>query len=87
MEIFNRSEENRYDVILMDINLPEKSGIEAVREIRESDREDNGIPIVIITADVLDRHRSDILSAKINGYIIKPYSLEDVRTVLLKYRE
>ncbi|MDE6662139.1 MAG: response regulator [Lachnospiraceae bacterium] len=87
MEIFNKSEENRYDVILMDINLPEKSGMEAVREIRKSDREDNGIPIVIITADTLDRHRPDILSAKINGYIIKPYSLEDVRTVLLKYRE
>lgn len=87
IEIFTRSEENRYDVILMDINLPEKSGIEAVREIRKSDREDNGIPIVIITADTLDRHRPDILSAKIKGYIIKPYSLEDVRTVLLKYRE
>lgn len=87
IEIFNRSEENRYDVILMDINLPEKSGIEAVREIRKSDREDNGIPIVIITADTLDRHWPDILSAKINGCIIKPYSLEDVRTVLLKYRE
>lgn len=87
IEIFNSSEENRYDVILMDINLPEKSGIEAVREIRKSDREDNGIPIVIITADTPFRHRPDILSAKINGYIIKPYSLEDVRTVLLKYRE
>ena len=87
MEIFNKSEENRYDVILMDINLPEKSGIEAVREIRKSDREDNGIPIVIITADTLDRHRPDILSDQINGYIIKPYSLEDVRTVLLKCQE
>lgn len=87
IEIFNRSEENCYDVILMDINLPEKSGIEAVREIRKSDREDNGIPIVIITADTLDRHISDILSAGIKGYIIKPYSLEDVRTVLLKYQE
>ena len=87
MEIFNKSEENRYDVILMDINLPEKSGIEAVREIRKSDREDNEIPIVIITADTLDRLRPEILSVKINGCIIKPYSLEDVRTVLLKCQE
>ena len=87
IEIFNKSEENRYDVILMDINLPEKSGIEAVREIRKSDREDNEIPIVIITADTLDRLRPEILSVKINGYIIKPYSLEDVRTVLLKCQE
>lgn len=87
IEIFNRSEENRYDVILMDINLPEKSGIEAVREIRKSDREDNEIPIVIITADTLDRLRPEILSVKINGYIIKPYSLEDVKAVLLKCQE
>ncbi|MBD5522646.1 MAG: response regulator [Lachnospiraceae bacterium] len=87
IEIFNKSEENRYDVILMDINLPEKSGIEAVREIRKSDREDNEVPIVIITADTLDRLRPEILSVKINGYIIKPYSLEDVRTMLLKCQE
>ena len=87
IEIFNRSEENRYDVILMDINLPEKSGIEAVREIRKSDREDNEIPIVNITADTLDRLRPEILSVKINGYIIKPYSLEDVKAVLLKCQE
>lgn len=87
IEIFKKSEENHYDVILMDINLPEKSGIEAVREIRKSDREDNGIPIVIITADAFGIHRPEILSARINGYIIKPYSLEDVRTALLKCRE
>lgn len=87
IEIFNESEENHYDVILMDINLPVKSGMEAVREIRKSDRVDNEIPVIVITADAFDRHKADLSSAKISGYIVKPYSLEDVRHVLLKYQE
>ena len=86
MEIFNASSENFYDVILMDINLPGKSGIEAVREIRKSDRTDSGLPIIVMTAYTLERNRADILSDKVNGYIIKPYSLEDLNSALINIR-
>lgn len=86
IEIFSRSEENRYNVILMDINLPGKSGIEAVRTIRSLDRMDRGVPIFAVTADILDRSMLDILSGEISGYIIKPYRLEDIRFALSKHR-
>lgn len=87
IRIFSISEENHYDVLLVDINLPDKSGIEALHEIRKLDRADSGMPAIIMTADDIDRHRADMLYGEINGYIIKPYRLEDIRAVLSQYRE
>ncbi len=79
IEIFERSEENYYDVILMDIHMPDIGGMEAVRIIRGMDRKDSTLPIIAITAD------SEMLSAEIDDYLIKPYSVEDIRHILLKH--
>ena len=79
IEIFERSEENYYDVILMDIHMPDIGGIEAVRIIRNMDRKDSSLPVIAITAD------SEALSAEISDYLIKPYSMEDIRHILSKY--
>lgn len=81
IEIFERSEENYYDVILMDMHMPDIGGMEAVRIIRSMDRKDSALPVIAITAD------SDALSAEIDGCLIKPYSIEDIRHILLKHRE
>lgn len=81
IEIFERSGDNYYDVILMDIHMPDINGLEAVRIIRGMDRKDNNLPIIVITAD------SEALSAEISDYLIKPYCLEDVRCALSKYQE
>ncbi|MDE5933091.1 MAG: response regulator, partial [Lachnospiraceae bacterium] len=83
LEIYRQSEEFYYDVILMDIHMPGKSGMEAIREIRNMKRKDNGIPIVAVTADILDKRKAGALSDKINGYLVKPYRVEDIRAVLL----
>ena len=80
IEIFEQSEENYYDVILMDIHMPDIGGMEAVRIIRSMDRKDSGLPIIAITADI------EALSAEINDYLIKPYSMEDIRHILSKHR-
>lgn len=87
IDFFMKSEENRYDVILMDINLPGKSGIEAVRTIRSLDRADSGLPIIAITADALGRHKMDVISDEINGYVFKPYRFEDIRIALSEAQE
>ena len=80
IEIFERSEENYYDVILMDIHMPDIGGMEAVRIIRSMNRKDSSLPIIAITAD------SEALSAEINDYLIKPYSIEDIRHILSSIR-
>lgn len=79
IEIFERSEENYYDVILMDIHMPDIGGMEAVRIIRNMDRKDSGLPIIAVTADI------EAVSAEIGDYLIKPYSLEDIRHILSKH--
>ncbi|MCM1252814.1 MAG: ATP-binding protein [Clostridium sp.] len=81
IEIFRRSEENYYDVVLMDIHMPKISGMEAVRAIRNMDRKDSGLPIIAVTAD------DGAVSAEMSGCLLKPYDREDIRNILLQYQK
>lgn len=87
--IFAQSEENYYDVILMDINMPGISGREAIRTIRSMNRKDSDLPIIAMTADidVANGQKNDALSAKINACLMKPYCIEDIECALLKCLE
>ncbi|MDE7018123.1 MAG: response regulator [Lachnospiraceae bacterium] len=86
--IFAQSEENYYDVILMDINMPGMSGLEAIQAIRSMDRKDSNLPIIAMTADidVANKQKNDALSVQINACLLKPYCLEDVAYALSKCR-
>lgn len=84
VEIFRQSEEFYYDVILMDVHMPGISGIEAVQKIRSMERNDSVLPIIAVTGDILDRRFSEELTAKVNGYLVKPYCAEDIRSALLQ---
>ena len=73
VEIFKDSEEGFYDVILMDIQMPEMDGWEATRQIRELDRKDARlIPVYALSANsyVEDQRRS--LAAGMDDHIAKP---------------
>ena len=73
VEIFKNSEEGFYDVILMDIQMPEMDGWEATRQIRELDRKDARlIPVYALSANsyVEDQRRS--LAAGMDDHIAKP---------------
>lgn len=83
-EMYIRSEEYYYDAVLLDINLPDISGIEVVETIRDQNRTDSGLPIIAVTADVNEKQKSDAVSAGISEYIIKPYRLEDISSALSK---
>ena len=65
-EAIKLSELLKPDVILMDINMPNKNGIEAVKEIRLFNKE---IKIIILTMLENERFIIEALSAGINGYI------------------
>lgn len=79
---FAESAENAYDVILMDIQMPEMDGWTAAEEIRRLTRKDADIPIFAMTANafVEDRRRSH--EAGMNGHISKPVDYEEVRRVI-----
>lgn len=60
-----------YDLILMDVQMPELDGIEATRRIRGSGRH-HGVPIIAMTAHALEEDRLKCLSAGMNDFISKP---------------
>jgi two-component system cell cycle response regulator DivK len=68
--------EVRPALILMDIQLPGMNGIEALRTIRE-DPNTKEIPVIAVTASVMDQHRQEIASAGFNGYIRKPIDIKE----------
>ena len=69
---------NKYDVILMDIQMPVMDGIEAAKEIRRIEKERNiainkRVNILAVTAYVLDHDKNMCLAAGMDEYLAKPY--------------
>ncbi|HFQ88892.1 MAG TPA: response regulator [Desulfobulbus sp.] len=86
VEMFTR-DPDRFDLILMDIQMPEMDGLEATREIRR--RGLDAIPIVAMTANAMKGDREICLDAGMNDYITKPIKRELVFEIIEKwlYRE
>jgi two-component system cell cycle response regulator DivK len=63
------------DLVLMDIQLPGINGIEALRQLR-ADAATAAIPVVAVTASVMQTDRREITEAGFDGYIGKPISLK-----------
>lgn len=64
-----------FDLILMDIQMPEKNGFEATKEIRNSnDHNRRNIPIIALTANALQGEEKKYVAAGMNGYLTKPFT-------------
>ncbi|HDT11657.1 MAG TPA: response regulator, partial [bacterium] len=76
-------DQNKYDLIFMDINMPELNGLEAAREIRRKGFKH--VPIIALTAAALKEDRDRCLQAGMNDYITKPIKREIVFETLKKW--
>jgi CheY-like chemotaxis protein/HPt (histidine-containing phosphotransfer) domain-containing protein len=83
LEVLDALQRQRYDVILMDVQMPEMDGLEATREIRQR-WPDSGPHIIAITANVMSGDREHCLAAGMDDYIGKPIQVEELVQALKK---
>jgi len=81
-----RQEGRTFDVVLMDVQMPEMSGLEATRAIRESDGRlfDRDIPIIALTAYAMKGDRERMLEAGMDGYVSKPVDMHELSDTIFR---
>ena len=83
MERLQTAPDGWFDLIFMDIQMPEMDGYEATRRIRRMEREDmKRIPIFAVSANALAEDVKNSLDAGMNGHISKPVDLELLKKVM-----
>ena len=75
MEMLKKMPEDYYDMILMDIQMPEMDGYEATKRIRNLDDARADIPIVAMTANAFEEDRQKALESGMNAHISKPVDM------------
>lgn len=83
VNIINEAPEDKYDLILMDIQMPRMDGYTATREIRTlSNNRKANIPIVAMTANAFEEDRRKAFECGMNGHIVKPIDMEAIAAIL-----
>ncbi len=76
--------EQSYDLVLMDMQMPEMDGLEATRKIRAAG---NRVPIVACTANVMEQQREAFREAGCDDFLAKPFEQKDLLAFLERYLE
>ena len=78
-------EDGHYDLILMDCQMPELDGFEATREIRKREVSGERVPIIAITANVLDKDRTHCFAAGMDDFLSKPLRLSQLQAAVTRW--
>jgi two-component system sensor histidine kinase/response regulator len=74
--------ETKIDLILMDLGLPDLSGIELTKQIRQSNLPSKNIPIVALTGNSEEKAKRESLAAGMNGFLTKPVEPKILQSTL-----
>ena len=87
VEVVDAAKNGRYDLILMDCDMPEMNGFDATRNIRqwEKDNDKGAIPIIALTAHIMDEHKEKSLACGMNAHLSKPIELSELRDTLVEW--
>jgi PAS domain S-box-containing protein len=78
----DKVKEGNYDIVFMDIMMPEKDGLEATAEIRSLGYT---IPIVAMTANAREEDKTKAFNSGMNYYLAKPVRIEEIKEVLIRW--
>lgn len=84
-EAIKHVQDATFDLVLMDVQMPDLDGIAATRLIRNIGAPFDKLPIVAMTANASDRHRQDCLDAGMNAFESKPVTFQRLATILREY--
>ncbi len=88
VNIMEECEDDRYNYVLMDVQMPIMDGIEATRRIRLSERSYlKNVPIVALTANAFNEDVERCLAAGMNAHLAKPFRISDIVSALNFFRE
>jgi PAS domain S-box-containing protein len=82
VEVLDALERQTYDLVLMDVQMPEMDGLEASRRIRLRQGSTTSPHIIAMTANAMPGDRESCLQAGMNDYVAKPVELDDIRRAL-----
>jgi DNA-binding response OmpR family regulator len=84
MEALNQYSEINPDLILLDVMMPGVDGLSLLRWLREHS-EQNGVPIHIVSAKAQQSDRDAAMKAGANGFLSKPFTVDELREVISQY--
>jgi len=91
LQAFEKYKNNKYDIILMDCQMPEMDGFEATKAIREFEQEENDskykTPIIAITANAMRGDRDKCLISGMDDYLPKPVRQKELAIILDKWNK
>jgi len=84
-EALSKFNNERYDLILMDVQMPEMDGLQAVKEIRRIEKEQDQQGHTTIIAITTNANKAECIEAGVDGYARKPFSLEEFNTLFYQH--
>lgn len=90
LDAIKTAKENQFDIILMDLMLPEMNGFEITIEIRKHEKEigiEKPVPIIALTANTLDNDRIKCFEAGMNEYLSKPFTADQLAAKIHSFIE
>lgn len=81
----NLETNNAYDMILMDIQMPDMDGYEVTRKIRSREEGKKRTPIIAVTANTSAGEQENCLKAGMDDFVQKPIRIKELENILKKY--